>query len=165
MYTVAEVARKTKSSTAEVRYFARKYTIPKITIDNTPVFIFGKKEYRLFLFYKNKYKPKESPLQLTFDFYNQTAIIKKQNVKSAKQKRKEKELIKKMCTLLQKVGEAGIERVFLEKKLKLDKYALEKLLAKCTRLPIAEDDRIDNKLYWVGNENDIIQMLYRSFER
>ena len=44
----------------------------------------------------------------------------------------------------------GIDKTIVQKVLKIEKKALENLLNKNSALPIAEDDRIDNKLYWVG---------------
>lgn len=120
MYTASAVAEKTHSKPAEVRYFARKYNIPKITIENKHVFIFDKKEYRLFLLYKNiGKKKKENRKQLCFPFYDDNkTVIQKQNIISKKDVQREKTLIKKLCALLQKAGSNGIDKTILQKALK-----------------------------------------------
>lgn len=152
MYTASAVAEKAHVNPAEVRYFARKYNIPKITIENKHVFIFDKKEYRLFLLYKNiGKKKKENKQQLHFPFYdNQKIYIQPQKIISKKDTQREKMLIKKLCALLQKAGSNGIDKNILQKALKIDKKQLENILNKNTSLPIAEDETIDNNLYWVG---------------
>ncbi|QHX42847.1 hypothetical protein GWP43_04630 [Treponema vincentii] len=152
MYTASAVAEKAHVNPAEVRYFARKYNIPKITIENKQLFIFDKKEYRLFLLYKNICKEKkENKKQLHFSFYdNQKCVIQKQNIISRKDVQREKTLIKKLCALLQKAGSNGIDKNILQTALKIDKKQLENILNKNTSLPIAEDETIDNNLYWVG---------------
>lgn len=152
MYTASAVAEKAHVNPAEVRYFARKYNIPKITIENKQLFIFDKKDYRLFLFYKNIGKEKQDDTrQLHFSFYdNQKSVIQKQNIISKKDVQREKTLIKKLCTLLQKAGINGVDKIILQTALKIDKKQLENILNKNTSLPIAEDDKIDNNLYWVG---------------
>ena len=152
VYTASAVAEKAHVNPAEVRYFARKYNIPKITIENKQLFVFDKKDYRLFLFYKNiGKKKKENKKQLHFSFYdNQKSVIQKQNTISKKDVRREKTLIKKLCTLLQKAGINGVDKIILQTALKIDKKQLENLLNKNTSLPIAEDETIDNNLYWVG---------------
>ena len=152
MYTVSTVAKKTKSKNAEVRYFARKYNVSKIIIENKETFIFDKKDYRLFLIYKNKRKIRyEDKKQLTFYFYNECICVKqKQNKLSLRQLKKEKSLIEKISNILKSCKENGIDKNILCKKLKIDMTVLNKLLNKNTNLPIAEDDRIDNKIYWVG---------------
>ena len=152
MYTASAVAEKAHVNPAEVRYFARKYNIPKITIENKQLFVFDKKEYQLFLLYKNiRKEKKENKKQLHFSFYdNQKSVIQKQNIISKKDVQREKMLIKKLCALLQKAGINGIDKNILQKALKIDKKQLENLLNKNTSLPIAEDETIDNNLYWVG---------------
>ncbi len=152
MYTASAVAEKAHVKPAEVRYFARKYNIPKITVENKQVFIFDKKDYRLFLLYKNIRKQrKENSKQLHFSFYdNQKSVIQKQNIISKKDVQREKTLIKKLCALLQKAGSNGIDKNILQTALKIDKKQLENILNKNTSLPIAEDETIDNNLYWVG---------------
>ena len=152
MYTASAVAEKAHVNPAEVRYFARKYNIPKITIENKQLFVFDKKDYRLFLLYKNIGKKKqENKKQLHFSFYdNQKTVIQKQNTVSKKVLQQEKALIKKLCALLQKAGSNGIDKNILQKALKIDKKQLENILNKNTSLPIAEDETIDNNLYWVG---------------
>ena len=152
MYTASAVAEKAHVNPAEVRYFARKYNIPKITIENKQLFVFDKKDYRLFLFYKNiGKKKKENKKQLHFSFYdNQKSVIQKQNTISKKDVQREKTLIKKLCTLLQKAGINGVDKIILQTVLKIDKKQLENILNKNTSLPIAEDETIDNNLYWVG---------------
>lgn len=152
MYTASAVAEKAHVNPAEVRYFARKYNIPKITVENKQVFIFDKKDYRLFLLYKNIGKKKqENKKQLHFSFYdNQKSVIQKQNIISKKDVQREKTLIKKLCTLLQKAGINGVDKIILQTALKIDKKQLENILNKNTSLPIAEDETIDNNLYWVG---------------
>ena len=152
VYTASAVAEKAHVNPAEVRYFARKYNIPKITVENKQVFIFDKKDYRLFLLYKNIGKKKqENKKQLHFSFYdNQKSVIQKQNIISKKDVQREKTLIKKLCTLLQKAGINGVDKIILQTALKIDKKQLENILNKNTSLPIAEDETIDNNLYWVG---------------
>ena len=152
VYTASAVAEKAHVNPAEVRYFARKYNIPKITIENKQLFIFDKKDYRLFLFYKNIGKEKQDDTrQLHFSFYdNQKSVIQKQNIISKKDVQREKTLIKKLCTLLQKAGINGVDKIILQTALKIDKKQLENILNKNTSLPIAEDETIDNNLYWVG---------------
>lgn len=152
MYTTSAIAEKAHVNPAEVRYFARKYNIPKITIENKQVFIFDKKDYRLFLLYKNiGKKKKENKKQLHFSFYdNQKTVIQKQNIISKKDVQREKALIKKLCALLQKAGINGVDKTILQTALKIDKKQLENILNKNTSLPIAEDETIDNNLYWVG---------------
>ena len=108
--------------------------------------------YRLFILYKNicKYK-KDNKKQLHFSFYdNQKCVIQKQNIINKKDVQREKTLIKKLCALLQKAGSNGIDKNILQTALKIDKRQLENLLNKNTSLPIAEDETIDNNLYWVG---------------
>lgn len=152
MYTASAVAEKAHVNPAEVRYFARKYNIPKITIENKQLFIFDKKDYRLFLLYKNiGKKKKENKKQLHFSFYdNQKCVIQKQNIISKKDVQREKTLVKKLCALLQKAGINGVDKTILQTALKIDKKQLENILNKNTLLPIAEDETIDNNLYWVG---------------
>lgn len=152
MYTASAVAEKAHVNPAEVRYFARKYNIPKITIENKQLFVFDKKDYRLFLLYKNIGKKKqENKKQLHFSFYdNQKTVIQKQNIISKKDVQREKTLVKKLCALLQKAGSNGIDKNILQTTLKIDKKQLENILNKNTSLPIAEDETIDNNLYWVG---------------
>ena len=152
MYTASAVAEKAHVNPAEVRYFARKYNIPKITIENKQLFIFDKKDYRLFLLYKNICKEKKDDTkQLHFSFYDtQKTVIQKQNIISKKDVQRENMLVKKLCELLQKAGINGIDKNILQKALKIDKKQLENLLNKNTSLPIAEDETIDNNLYWVG---------------
>lgn len=152
MYTASAVAEKAHVNPAEVRYFARKYNIPKITIENKQLFIFDKKDYRLFLLYKNiRKEKKDDTKQLHFSFYdNQKIVIQKQNIISKKDVQRENMLVKKLCELLQKAGSNGIDKNILQTILKIDKRQLENLLNKNTSLPIAEDETIDNNLYWVG---------------
>lgn len=152
MYTASAVAEKAHVNPAEVRYFARKYNIPKITIENKQLFVFDKKDYRLFLLYKNIVKKKkENKKQLHFSFYdNQKSVIQRQNIISKKDVQREKTLVKKLCALLQKAGINGVDKTILQTALKIDKRKLENILNKNTSLPIAEDETIDNKLYWVG---------------
>lgn len=152
VYTASAIAEKAHVKPAEVRYFARKYNIPKITVENKQVFIFDKKDYRLFLLYKNIGKKKQAnKKQLHFSFYdNQKSVIQKQNIISKKDVQREKALIKKLCTLLQKAGINGVDKIILQTALKIDKKQLENILNKNTSLPIAEDETIDNNLYWVG---------------
>jgi len=152
VYTASAVAEKARVNPAEVRYFARKYNIPKITIENKQLFIFDKKDYRLFLLYKNiGKKKKENKKQLCFPFYDDNkTVIQKQNIISKKDVQREKTLVKKLCTVLQKAGNNGVDKLILQTALKIDKRQLENLLNKNTSLPIAEDETIDNNLYWVG---------------
>ena len=99
VYTASAVAEKAHVNPAEVRYFARKYNIPKITIENKQLFIFDKKDYRLFLLYKNICKEKKDDTkQLHFSFYDtQKTVIKKQNIISKKDVHRENMLVKKIC--------------------------------------------------------------------
>ena len=152
MYTASVVAEKAHVNPAEVRYFARKYNIPKITVENKQVFIFDRKDYRLFLLYKNiGKKKKENKKQLYFSFYDDNkTVIQKQNRISKKDLQREKTQIKKLCALLQKAGINGVDKIILQTALKIDKKQLENILNKNTSLPIAEDETIDNNLYWVG---------------
>lgn len=151
MYLISTVAKKTKSKNAEVRYFARKHNMPKIIIENKPVFIFDKTDYRLFLIYKNQYRSK--PLckaQLVFDFYNNVKVERKKNVIRPNVVKRENILVNKICALLKDAKDSGVDKNIIEKRFKLDKKELQGLLNKHSYLPIAEDDEIDNKLYWVG---------------
>lgn len=152
MYTASAVAEKAHVNPAEVRYFARKHNIPKITIENKQLFIFDKKDYRLFLLYKHiRKEKKDDTRQLHFSFYdNQKTVIQKQNIISKKDVQHEKTLVKKLCALLQKAGINGVDKIILQTALKIDKKQLENILNKNTSLPIAEDETIDNNLYWVG---------------
>lgn len=152
MYTANAVAEKAHVNPAEVRYFARKHNIPKITIENKQLFIFDKKDYRLFLLYKHiRKEKKDDTRQLHFSFYdNQKTVIQKQNIISKKDVQHEKTLVKKLCALLQKAGINGVDKIILQTALKIDKKQLENILNKNTSLPIAEDETIDNNLYWVG---------------
>lgn len=152
MYTASAVAEKAHVNPAEVRYFARKYHLAKITIENKQTFIFDKKDYRLFLLYKNILKERKNTSgQLCFAFYDeQKTVIQKQNTVSKKTLQREKALIKKLCALLQRAGINGIDKNVLQKALKIDKKQLENILNKNPSLPIAEDETIDNSLYWVG---------------
>ncbi|MGP1577821.1 MAG: hypothetical protein ACTTH7_10165 [Treponema sp.] len=63
---------------------------------------------------------------------------------------REKTLIKKLCALLQKAGFNGVDKNVVQTILQIDKRYLENLLNKNASLPIAEDETIDNNLYWVG---------------
>ena len=152
VYTASVVAEKAHVNPAEVRYFARKYNIPKITVENKQVFIFDRKDYRLFLLYKNiGKKKKENKKLLYFSFYDDNkTVIQKQNTISKKDIQREKTQIKKLCALLQKAGINGIDKTIVQKVLKIEKKQLENLLNKNASLPIAEDETIDNNLYWVG---------------
>lgn len=152
VYTASAVAEKAHVNPAEVRYFARKHNIPKITIENKQLFIFDKKDYRLFLLYKHiRKEKKDDTRQLHFSFYdNQKTVIQKQNIISKKDVQHEKTLVKKLCALLQKAGINGVDKIILQTALKIDKKQLENILNKNTSLPIAEDETIDNNLYWVG---------------
>ena len=152
MYTASAVAEKAHVNPAEVRYFARKHNIPKITIENKQLFIFDKKDYRLFLLYKHiRKEKKDDTRQLHFSFYdNQKTVIQKQNIINKKDVQREKTLVKKLCALLQKAGINGVDKIILQTALKIDKKQLENILNKNTSLPIAEDETIDNNLYWVG---------------
>lgn len=152
MYTASAVAEKAHVKAAEVRYFARKYNIPKITIENKQLFVFDKKDYRLFLLYKNiRKEKKDDKKQLYFSFYDeQRTAIQKQNTVSKRTLQREKALIKKLCALLRSAGINGIDKNILQKTLKIDKRRLANLLNKNPSLPIAEDEMIDNNLYWVG---------------
>ena len=152
MYTASAVAEKTHAKAAEVRYFARKYHLAKISIENKQTFIFDKKDYRLFLLYKNILKKKkDDKKQLYFSFYDeQRTAIQKQNTVSKRTLQREKVLIKKLCALLRSAGIHGIDKNILQKALKIDKKRLANLLNKNPSLPIAEDETIDNNLYWIG---------------
>lgn len=82
MYTASVVAEKAHVNPAEVRYFARKYNIPKITVENKQVFIFDRKDYRLFLLYKNiGKKKKENKSSCTFHFMMITKPLYKSKIR------------------------------------------------------------------------------------
>ena len=146
MYTASAIAQKAHCKQAAVRYFARKNNIPKIIIDNKAVFIFDKKDYKRFLAYIKGRKPQCNEKQLVFAFYYRTEAGKGKK----KDVQREKVLVKKLCTLLQKAGICGANKNVVQKILQIDKKQLERLLNKNTELPIAEDEAIDNNLYWVG---------------
>lgn len=125
--------------------------MPKIIIENKPVFIFDKTDYRLFLIYKNQYRRKPvCKAQLVFEFYNNVKVQKKKNVIPANTIKRENILMNKICALLKNAKDDGVDKTVIEKRFKLDKKELQGLLNKHSYLPIAEDDEIDNKLYWVG---------------
>ena len=85
MYTASAIAEKAHVKPAEVRYFARKYNIPKITIENKQVFIFDKKDYRLFLLYKHIGKKKKRiKSNCTFHFMIIRNALYKSKTSSAK---------------------------------------------------------------------------------
>ena len=151
MYTARTVAQKTHTSQAEVRYFARKFHLAKITIAGKTVFIFDKKEYRLFRRYiKGIQQKKEKSKQLTFPFFNECTVPIKRSPLTAPQKKKEAVRLEKLCTLLKAAGSSGMDKHAIQKVLKIEKQTLQTLLNKNSSLPIAEDESVDNNLYWVG---------------
>lgn len=146
MYTTSTVAKKTKSKNAEVRYFARKNKIPKLLIQNREVFIFDKTDYHLFLIYKNQYKQKaENEKQLVFSFYKTQRNKKRQGRIDYNFK------LQELIRLLRKAGQDGIERPLLKKMLNVSDTVFNRIMERTAYLPIGEDDRIDNRIYWVGN--------------
>ena len=66
------------------------------------------------------------------------------------QKKTETALLRKLCCLLKTAGMSGMDKNVIQNTLQIDKLTLQNLLNKHTSLPIAEDDSIDNSLYWVG---------------
>lgn len=146
------VVKQTKAKNAAVRYFARKHNLTKIKTGNKQIYVFSKQEYRLFLFYINRRKEKkENKKQLVFGFYKKAkpAAQKKEAVKT-KDEKKEKELLKKICTLLKAAKDDGVDKDVLIKKLKTDKKTLNRIINKAVDLPIAEDEEIDKRIYWIG---------------
>lgn len=143
MWTVAEIAKKTKTKPEAVRYFARTYNVAKLKIKNRYVYIFDKKDLACYRFYIGEKREKENDKQLVFEFYEQQVERKqhKRNLQSEGQK--------KMCAILKKAGDLGVNRHVLCVKLGISDLALEKLLSLDPYLPIGEDDRIDDKIYWI----------------
>lgn len=140
MWTVAEVARKAKVKKARVRYFARNNNVQKITIKNVDMYIFDKTDYQRFLDYLGiGEKTKDDYLQLKLDLQYHTKITSiKENKKSELER------------LLKTLGNTGVRREELCMLLKVKDSYLETLLCELTyKVPIAEDDRVDDKIYWV----------------
>lgn len=151
MYTASTVAQKTHTKQAAVRYFARKFNLAKITIAGKATYVFTKKEYRLFRRYINGiHEKKEDTKQLTFPFFNDCIVPVKIPPPNLQQKKTETALLRKLCCLLKTAGMSGMDKNVIQNALQIDKRTLQNLLNKHTSLPIAEDDSIDNNLYWVG---------------
>lgn len=151
MYTARTVAQKTHTTQAEVRYFARKLRLAKLTVAGKAVFIFDEKDYCLYRRYiKGIPHKKEKSKQLTFPFFDECTAPVKEQIFTAQQKKKESTLLEKLCTLLKAAGSSGMDKTIIQTHLKIDKDTLQTLLNKHSILPIAEDESIDNNLYWVG---------------
>lgn len=151
IYTTNEVATKTKTKPEAVRYFARKNNLAKIKIKNSAVFIFDKKDFDRYVFFIGQKKEKQNEQQLVFDFYKMQTpqLQKKSGPKKEPKKELEKALHKKMLELLKRAGNAGIRRSFLAAMLEVTDAELENILAAEPMQPIGEDDRIDDRIYWV----------------
>lgn len=147
MYTVKEVEKKTGCSAHEICYFARTHNVGKIKSNGKHVYVFNGQEFRLFLIYKNKRKPKKNPTgQLVFPFFQKQAKI----CRSLKEKKKEGQG-KKLVEALKKAGDKGVSRKRIKILLKLKKdEELENVLLKVSHLPIADDETIDDRVYWIG---------------
>ena len=147
MYTTNEVAAKTKTKPAAVRYFARTNNLAKAKIKNTDVYIFDKNDFDRYVFYIGKKESEYNEKQYSFDFYETQNKQRRarSNTKKVLRKTKHAELLR----ILQQVGENGIKRAFLATMLKVDDNELEKILAIDPNQPIGEDDRIDDKIYWM----------------
>lgn len=151
MYTARTVAHNTHTSQAAVRYFARKFHLAKIIIAGKAVYVFTEKEYRLFRRYiKGIQQKKEKSKQLTFSFFDECTVPVKEQLLTAQQKKKEAVRLEKLCALLKAAGASGMDKHAIQKVLKIDKQTLQTLLNKHNSLPIAEDESVDNNLYWVG---------------
>lgn len=151
MYTARTVAHNTHTSQAAVRYFARKFHLTKIIIAGKETYVFTEKEYRLYRRYtKGTPHKKEKSKQLTFPFFDECTAPVKEQLLTAQQKKKEAALLEKLCTLLKAAGSSGMDKYAIQKVLKIDKDTLQTLLNKHSILPIAEDESVDNNLYWVG---------------
>ncbi|MEL3905120.1 MAG: hypothetical protein P1P63_08445 [Treponemataceae bacterium] len=151
IYTTNEVATKTKTKPEAVRYFARKNNLAKIKIKNSAVFIFDKKDFDRYVFFIGQKKEKKNEQQLVFDFYEkQSPQLQKKN---GTKKELEKALHKRMQELLKRAGDAGMRRIFLAVMLEVTDAELESILAAEPMQPIGEDDRIDDRIYWVGKIN------------
>ena len=146
MYTINEVAKKTKTKPEAVRYFARKNNLAKIKIKNSEIYVFDKKDFDRYVFFIGQKKENQNEQQLVFDFYKMQTPQKKSGTK----KELEKALHKRMLELLKQAGNAGIRRSFLVAMLEIMDAELESILASDSVQPIGEDDRIDDRIYWVG---------------
>lgn len=110
------------------------------------MFIFDKTDYHLFLIYKNQYKQKaENEKQLVFSFYKTQRNKKRQGRIDYNFK------LQELIRLLRKAGQDGIERPLLKKMLNVSDTVFNRIMERTAYLPIGEDDRIDNRIYWVGN--------------
>ncbi len=147
MYTVKEIAQKTNTPQATVRYFARLHHIQKVACGNKAVFVFSKKDLKRFLAFKNNTVKKEDEKQLVFSFYCRQEKKKKKRKETVLP---EEETIKKMCTFLKDAKANGIQKTTLCKQLHIQEKDLNRILIKCRDLPIGEDEAIDDRLYWVG---------------
>lgn len=131
-----------------MRYFARKNNLAKIKIKNSEVFVFNKKDFDRYVFFIGQKKEKQNEQQLVFDFYEKQTP--QQQKKSGSKKELKKALHKRMLELLKRAGTEGIRRSFLAAMLNVTDAELENILAADPMQPIGEDDRLDNRIYWVG---------------
>lgn len=135
VWTTSEVAKKTNSTQSAVRYFARKMKLPKRVIKKKSSFVFRQKDVTA---YKKHLTKQRKQQQLHFDFYND-AQTEKRNIHSD------------IILLLQRGGKEGVQRKELMDHLRISsEYRLDSLLADLIDEPIFEDDRIDDRLYWLG---------------
>lgn len=153
MYTTKDIARKTSTKTAAVRYFARTHNVPKVKIKNREVYIFDEVDFNRFCFYIKGHHEKKADKQLTFDFYNE------QNRTCPKRNKKQQVIKSRMCTLLKEAGAKGVRRIVLCALLDINDTELERVLSSDPFLPIGEDDRIDDRIYWVGSRTDLERVL------
>lgn len=147
MLKVSEVAKRTGVSKERVRYFARIKNIRKVKIKNVETFLFDADDLTRFLLFIGKRKMKAfdtaQPLlpfeeNFTERFYKHT----KRGTLQALEKRLEQKI--------KNAGAKGVARMTLCIALNINDDTLERLLCDLTyRAPIAEDDRIDDRIYWV----------------
>lgn len=145
MLTVGEVAKRTKEKKERVRYFARKYNLQKIKIKNTESYLFDKDDLARFLEFTGKRKIKQNRFQLMLDFGEdfEKAFYKKSSVQK-------KELLLSLEAEIKKAKNKGITREMLKATLNINAKKLDRLIDDLTFIaPIAEDDRIDDRIYWV----------------
>lgn len=57
----------------------------------------------------------------------------------------------RLMTLLKNAGKKGISRWKIRSTLDISSEALSRFLARSYWLPIGEDNRLDDRIYWVGN--------------
>lgn len=58
-----------------------------------------------------------------------------------------------------KAGAKGVRRIVLCALLDINDTELERVLSSDPFLPIGEDDRIDDRIYWVGSRTDLERVL------